>query len=137
METNLASDMAYWHRTLVNTKVQKKSETSESPPFPTSGHGFPFRHTPDYAPDLNRRLHGDPQFPHLVKKKNGSAKGPCPNMDLTSMSGKFSCPNLDPTCISPTGHFVRMAPDLWDQNDPNLSDFASNIYGKYPGSLSL
>ena len=24
METNIASDMAYWHRTLDNTKVQKK-----------------------------------------------------------------------------------------------------------------
>ena len=30
-------------------------------------------------------LHGDPQLPQLVKKKSRSSKGPCPNMDLTSM----------------------------------------------------
>ena len=76
--------------------------------------------------------------PTTRQKKNRLSQGalsehgsdpPCP--------GEFSCPNLDPTCISPTGHFDRMAPDLWDQNDPNLSesDFASNIYGNCPGPL--
>ena len=28
----MASDMAYWHWTLDNTKVQKKSQTSARPP---------------------------------------------------------------------------------------------------------
>ena len=37
--------MAYWHRTLGNTKVQKRiSDFGKTPPLPTSGHGFPFRH---------------------------------------------------------------------------------------------
>ena len=37
--------MAYWHRTLDNTKVQKKiSDFGKTPPLPMSGHRFPFCH---------------------------------------------------------------------------------------------
>ena len=63
-----------------------------------------------HGPDLNCRLHGDSQLPQLVKKKSTRSRGlvwtwtwpPCPDED--------SCPNLDPTCISPTSHFVCLAP---------------------------
>ena len=73
---------------------------------------------------------------HKSKKKIRSAKWPCPNMHLTSMYRRSSCPNLEPTNISKTGHFVRPAPDLCDQNDQNLSDLASNVNGNYQGSSS-
>ena len=41
LETNIASDMAYWHRTLGNTKVQKKNLRlcQDPPPLPTPGSG--------------------------------------------------------------------------------------------------
>ena len=72
-----------------------------------------------------------------TQKRNRSAKGPCPNMDLTSMSWRILLSEpVDLTCISPTGHFVRPTPDIWDQNGWNLSDFGLNIYGNYPGSSS-
>ena len=52
------------------------------------------------------------------KKKFARPRGLVRKWTWPPCPGEFSCqcPNLDPTCG-----------DVWDQNNPNLSDFASNI----------
>ena len=63
-------------------------------------------------------LHSDSQLPQLVKKIS---------------LGQGALSERGPDLHELASLFVRPTPNLWDQNVPNLSDFASKIYGNYQG----